>query len=1265
MSNSIENQKEFKISSWAVNNRKTVYLLIVMILIGGLWAYRGMPKENFPELQIPEIYIGVAYPGNSPELIADKITDPIEKELKSVKNVDEINSTSIDGFASIQVKFDFKVTPKQALQDVKDAVDKARATKDFPTDLPVEPNIFEMDVSQMPIMNINLSGDYSIVQLNDIAEILEDRIEELTEISEVDIRGTQEQEMQIMVDPRKAEVVDVSFGDIQSAIGNENVTVSGGEYLDGTTKRTIQIDGKFKNAEEIENVIVKQEEYKPVYLKDIAQVKFADADTSSYARERRETVVMLDVKKRSGQNLLDASAKIRVLLEEARLDGTIPDGVALSVTNDQSSKTEEMVSNLENSIIFGVLLVVSVLLFFLGLRNSLFVGVAIPLSMFMSFLILSSMGVTLNVMVLFSLVLALGMLVDNGIVVVENVQRLMEEGVDSFTAVKKGVGEIAWPIIASTATTLGAFIPLAFWPGMMGEFMKYLPITLIIVLGSSLFVALIVNPVLTAVWMKLEEKKPELSKGRMTASALAIFLALPGVMGLEGPDFMGVFMFTFIALSVLFYTLMGSYTGFKKYLYTILAGLGVTLLIVFILFAPFGFGFASSLLLFGGLVSIISKYLFIANDTKFNVLLLPIGLLTVLGIIYVLAGVVVESNLLFIGAILILLYKLVTPAIVAFQTKFLPWLENGYEKLLTYSLFKRRPVWLFLSMFGLLFLSLAFVAIFTPKVLFFPENQPNYVNVFIQHPIGTDIRVTNQTTMEVERMLFDEILPKEIADTVDKEFEEWIIQSIISQVGEGASDPAQGVTMGNTPHKGRITINFAEFKYRGDYVTGEIMERISAGLKNKFPADVQITVDKNNEGPPTAPPINIEVGGEVEYDVVIAEAEKLRLFLDRKNVPGVEKLKLDVETGKPELHIEVDRSKARLFNTSTGQISNAIRTALFGADISTFKEGDQTYDMVVRFNEGSRNDLDALMNQKLIFRNNQGKMLRIPIRSLIKEPQPTNTYSSVKHKDLLPTVTIYSAVSEGYNPNEVVAELTALANEYQETAEITPGVEFHFTGEQEEQDKQMAFLLKALVIAVFIILLIIVMQFNAFTTPLIIMFAVLFSFIGVFLGEVIFQMDFVIMMTMIGIISLAGVVVNNAIVLIDYTNLIRKRVREERGLTEFEQLPLEDIVSAIIVAGKTRLRPVLLTAITTVLGLIPLAMGINIDFTTLLTEYNPNFYIGGDNTMFFGPMSWTIIFGLTFATFLTLVIIPVMYLLLYRFKLWLYKITNSRMRSNL
>ncbi len=1151
--------KEFKLSTWAVKNRKTVYLITFIILFGGLFAYKGMPRENFPELQIPEIYIGVAYPGNSPELIAEKIADPIEKELNSIKNIDEISSSSVNGFATITAKFNFNVTAKDALQDVKDAVDKARSKKEFPKDLPVEPNIFELDVSQMPVMNINLSGNYSVHELKEFGEILEEKIEDLQEISEVDIRGIQDQEMSIEIDRFKAEAVNVSFYDIEKAIGNENITMSGGEILDGKTNRTVQIKGEFTSAKELGDVIVKQEFYKPVYLKDIANVKFKDADITSYAREFGQPVVMLDVKKRGGENLLEASDKINAILKDVKTKKLIPADVNISVTNDMSDKTREMVSNLENSIYFGILLVVGVLLFFLGIRNALFVGIAIPLSMLMSFLILSSMGVTLNTMVLFSLVLALGMLVDNGIVIVENVYRLMDEGMDSFEAAKKGVGEVAWPIIASTATTLAAFVPLAIWPGIMGEFMKFLPITLMIVLGSSLFVALIINPVLTAVYMKIETDHHNHKKSFIIAGVLLIF---------------GLLILT-----------MNTTWG--------------NLFIIVALFIPF------------------------------NIYLL-------------------------------------TPATKWFQNKFLPWLENIYEKLIEFSISGKKPIMVFLGTIGLLIFSFVLVGMFPPKTLFFPENQPNYVNVFVEHPIGTDISVTNETTKQIENLLITDILKDELADTVGKSGKELIVQSIIAQVGKGASDPQQGVVMGDTPHKGRITVNFTEFKYRDSTnETSYLMKKISNGLKNKFPADVKVIVDKNKEGPPQEAPINIEVSGDKEYTQLIEEAEKIKNYLDRKNVLGVDKLKLNVETGKPELNIEIDREKARLFDVSTGQIASTIRTSIFGKDISTFKDGDDIYDINLRLSKVERNNIDALLDQKLIFMNKRGKTLRIPIRSLVKEPKPTNTYSTVVHKDLVPYVAVESKVTEGYNANEVVAELKDLMEEYAMEEGLPDGVSYAFKGQQEEQAKEMAFLSKALLIAVFLILLIIVAQFNAYSSSVIIMFAVIFSLIGVFLGLVVTQMEFVIMMTMIGIISLAGIVVNNAIVLIDYTNLLRKRKRIELGLGEFDLLPISEIKNAIVQAGKTRLRPVLLTAITTVLGLVPLATGFNIDFATLLSDYNPNIYIGGDNTAFFGPMSWTIIFGLTFATFLTLVVIPVMYLLFYQFKVWLYKIFGSKIRTSL
>lgn len=1153
------NTKIFGLSNWSVKNSKTVFLIIAILFLGGIVSYQSMPKENFPELQIPEIYVGIAKPGSSPAYMSDKIAEAVEKEVSTIKMVDEINATSQHGYTTIRIKFDFDIDVNDALTKVKDAVDQARSESDFP-DLPVEPNIFEINPSDFPIMNINLSGKSPKV-LKEIGEDLKETIEDLPEINEVNIRGVQEEEMRIDVDRLKAEAVRVSLTDIENAIKSEHTTISGGEILMDGLRKTIMIDGEFENAQELGEVIVKQEDFKPVKLKDVAKVYFGDGDTTSYAREFGQPVVMLDIIKQGGENLLVAADKIDKIVTKAKEDNVIPAGVSVSITNDQSTQTRDMVANLENSIIFGIILVTLVLLFFLGARNAIFVGVAIPLSMLMSFLILDSMGVTLNVMVLFSLVLALGMLVDNGIVVVENIYRLMdEEKMPPFKAAVTGVSEVAWPIIASTATTLAAFVPLALWPGIFGEFMKYLPITLMIVLGSSLFVALVINPTLTALYMKVEHGTPKRRKGVLYA-------------------------IVFIIIGVLFVVL------------------GVT-----------AFGNILALI---GLISLANIFLFF-------------------------------------------------PGTRYFQHKFLPVLERIYKRFLTYALHGRRPYYFIIGTFLMLIGSFVLVGVFQPKVEFFPQNQPKYVNIFITHPIGTDIKETNESTLILEEKV-NEVLKPFLEDTVGKPKDAWIIQSIISQVGKGTGDPSQGPSMGDSPHKARITVNFAEFEYRDSVnTTSFLLRELQDQLKGTLPADVQVSIQKNAMGPPQEPPINIELTniGKPDYKGLILEATEIKNYLDRKKVQGVDELKLNVEATRPEIPIEVDRDQARRLNASTSQIGMAIRKALLGQDVTTYTKDEENYDMVIRFKQQDRYSLDALLDQKLMFRNNKGQLLNIPIRSVIKDPEENISYTGVVRKDQTPMVVISSDVSEGYNANEVVAELKEKMIDYKSEDNLPENVKYAFTGQQEEQAKEMAFLSQALLIAVFLILLIIVTQFNSYSTPSIILFAVVLSLIGVFLGLVISGQTFVIIMTMIGIISLAGVVVNNAIVLIDYTNLIRKERRDELKLNEEEQLSDEEVVNATIRGGEVRLRPVLLTAITTVLGLIPLAIGLNIDFVGLITNYDANIFIGGDNNMFFSPMAWTIIYGLTFATFLTLVIVPAMYLSLWRLKVWIYKKAGWKLKSN-
>ena len=1170
----INQWREFGLSSLAVNNRKTVYLIITIFLLGGISAYKKMPRESFPQIQVPEIYVNVPYPGNSPEIIADKIIKPFEKELNKLKGIEKITSTATQDFGILKIEFDFGITPKDAKRAVEEALSDARSSKTFAQDLPVEPTIQEIDVNEFPIININLSGEYPVDILKEKAELIKDRLESISEINAVEIRGVQEKKVKIEIRKFDAEANRVSFGDIESAVQSENTTIGAGNLKIDGIDNFILIEGKFKDFRDLNNLVVKHEENDNVYLRDVASVSFSDSDTTSYARQNSQPVVMLDVKKRAGENIINAIDRLKVEVEE--LEKTFPEDMKLTYTNDQSVMIRSQVSNLENSIVFGVILVVFVLLFFLGIRNALFVGVAIPFSMFLSFILLNSAGVSLNIMVLFSLVLALGMLVDNGIVVVENVFRLMDEGLDSFEATKKGIGEVAWPIIASTATTLAAFVPLALWPGIIGEFMQYLPITLMIVLGSSLFVALVITPVLLAVLMKIENNAP---KKRQILKSFGAFLVV------------GLLLF---------------FSGFKS---------------------------------LGNLSIIVS-------------------------------GLILLNGFLFV------------PGTVWFQGKFLPKLEAGYQKFLSWVLQKKRPIWVITGTFFTLLLSFVLTGFFPPKVLFFPENQPNYINVFVELPVGTNIAETNTATIaikkEITRVLSSPISKKDTGSYLQAADVELVnnktittpfVESIIEQVGKGTSDPNSGPSFGETPHKARITVSFCEFSHRKGLNTSKVKSLIEKALIGKFHADITIVVDKEQSGPPQQPPVNVEITGSSNYGELTQRAESLQQFLIKKNIEGIQKLKLDVEVNKSEIQIDINREYAKRVGLSTGQIAQSIRTSLFGKDVSTYNFNDEDYDINIRYSEEGRSDVSSILEQKIMFMNNRGVKLSVPISSVVKNIKKINKYAAVVRKNQNNTVTVFSGVQEGYNANEIISVVKKHLNEFENSnagkSFINAGFKYKFTGQMEDQEKELAFLSSALFFAVFLILLILVTQFNAFSSPAIILSSVVLSLAGVFLGIVISRNDFVIIMTMIGIISLAGIVVNNAIVLVDYTNLIRKRKRKELQLNSEDLISNEVFKSAVIEGGKTRLRPVLLTAITTILGLFPLASGLNINFFTLISEWDPQIFFGGDNVIFFKPMSLAIIYGLTFATFLTLVVVPIMYYTIYRFKLWVFKKFNWTIKIDL
>jgi len=1119
-----ENEKvvrNFWLSTWALNNKNTVYLITVVTIIFGFYSYVSLPKELFPEINIPTVMVQTLYPGNPPVDIENLVTRQIEKEVESVKGIKDMTSISSQDASNIFVEFNTDVDIKVALQDVKDAVDKAKS--DLPDDLPMDPMVTDIDLTEFPVININLSGDYSVSELRDFAEDLQDKFETISEVSTVNLTGITEKEVKIILDPFLMRKLKVSFDDVENAIRAENVSLSGGELLLGDIKRTIRIIGEFNEPKEIENIIVKSEKGNIVYISDIGYVDYGFKDRDSYAYLNKQPVVSLQVVKKGGENLLSTISQVMDFLDEDRESGAIPDNLNVTITGDQSDMVKMQLSNLENSIIMGIIFVVFILFLFLGTRNSLFVGLAIPMSMFLAFMIMGLMDTRINMIVLFALILALGMLVDNAIVVTENIFRYVHKGYPLLEAAKQATGEVAMPIISSTATTLAAFFPLIFWDGMMGEFMSYLPITLIIVLASSLFVALVIIPVVFTDFFK-KGANVTLPK---TKSTIIKIVAL-------------------IIFSAVFYIMKINWAG--------------TLAVIFAF----------------------------------------LGLL----------------NLLFLSRLA-----------MWFQKTGLVWLENTYTRFIRFALKGATPLYFLAGTIVLMVLTVAFYFGGNPKVEFFPSGDPKLINIVAEMPIGTDVEVSDSIMRIFEGKVYE---------VLDPDME--LVTSILTVTGKGAVGENEGFTgRGGAPNKGLITINFVDFQYRDGKSTSDIQERLAQALVGLYPG-ISLSVEEQQNGPPTGKPINLEISGD-DFDQLMVLTQDVRKELNKANIPGIEALKIDLDVGKPELLVNIDREKVRRYGLSTGQVGSAIRTALFGKEISDFKDGEDEYKIVMRLDDKYRYNISDILNQRITFRSaSSGKIVQVPI-SAVADIKYSSTYGSITRKDRKRLITIYSNVLEGFNANEINDQLKMIMADYP----MPVGNEYKFTGEQEEQAESMEFLSLAMIIALALITIILVSQFNSFVKPAIIMFSVVMSTIGVFGGLATFKMDFVVIMTGIGIVSLAGVVVNNAIVLIDYIGLLKKRKKEELGLGDDENLPPDIARQCIIDAGRTRLRPVLLTAITTVLGLMPLATGFNIDFVSFFNTFNPDIYFGGDNAAFWGPMSWTVIFGLSFATFLTLVIVPSLY----------------------
>jgi len=1116
-------EKEFKPSSWSIDNKMSIYIMTVLMSLAGISSYFSLPKEQFPEVKFPQILITTMYPGTQPTDMETLIAKPIEKRVKSISGVKKVTSNSVQDFCIVIVEFNTDVDVDIALQKVKDEVDKAK--NDLPNDMPDDPQVRDIDVSQLPIMNINLSGDFELDKLKRYADNLKDRIEGMREITRVDIVGALDREIQINVDMYKAEVANISFSDIQQAVSAENLTVSGGLVKMDGLKRSINVIGQYTDPKKIGDIVVRGSTGATVYLKDIADVTDGYKEKESYARLDHKNVITLNVIKRSGENLIDASDKIRAICDEMK-SKKFPEGLKITITGDQSSKTRATLDDLINTIIIGFMLVTFILMFFMGSTNAIFVGLSVPLSCFIAFLVFPWIGFKLNFIVLFSFLLALGIVVDDAIVVIENTHRIFGNGkMPIKKAAKLATGEVFMPVLSGTLTTLAPFIPLAFWQGIVGKFMFFLPVTLIVTLLASLLVAYIINPVFAVDFMKTHEDEEKMRNNKKLYRNVAI--------------------------------------------------------------------------IFGGIALISYLFKFIAFG---NFVVFIFGLYSLNRFV---------------------LYKLVQ----RFQNRTWPSVQNGYSKIMYWVLDKRRPIWFAVGTFVLFVGSLFLFIVAGPKVEFFPKADPNFVYTYVKLPIGTDQAYTDSITHILEDRVF-----KVVGDSNP------MVESVISNVAVGAGDPrAFEQNFNANPHLGKVTVAFVEFSKRGGKSTADYLDKIRDAVKG-IPG-AEISVEQEQGGPPTGKPILLEITGE-SIDDVSASSRDLKNYLDSLSIPGIEELKTDLQSNKPEVVIDIDRERANREGISTRQIGLALRTAVFGMEVSKFKDANDEYPIQVRFKESQRNNINSLMNQKITFRdmNMGGQVRQVPISS-VASIHYGNTYGGIKRKNQKCLVSLSSNVLSGYNANDIIPKINkALKNFHSKQEDI----DIRIGGEQEDQKDAMGFLGKSMLLSLGLIFIILVTQFNSLSKPIIILTEVFFSLIGVFIGYSIFKMHFSVVMSGIGIVSLAGIVVRNGILLVEFTEILLK-----------QGMPLKE---AIIEAGRTRMTPVILTASATILGLIPLAVGLNINFISLFAELNPHLFFGGDNVAFFGPLSWTMIFGLSFATVLTLVLVPVMLLLTERLKIKLKKL---------
>ncbi|WP_412060964.1 efflux RND transporter permease subunit [Rubrivirga sp. IMCC45206] len=1260
-----------KITDLSISNRTAIVVLTLALSVGGLVSYVALPKESQPQIEFAQIIVTTIYPGASPADVEAIITQEVEREVATLSGLDNLRSTSTEGVSTVIAEFLPDKDIDEASREVREAVDRAKV--EFPSDVE-EPIVSDIDFADFPVLTVNLLTDGSLTALRATAEDLQDDIEGVPGVNGVDLIGGLQREVQVDISLAALQGYNISTNDVVDAIRTENTNVPGGSVDVGPENYLVRVDGELDDPREILDLVVKSPGGTPIYVRDVAEVRFGYKDRSSYARLellQRETedgefvpvenaenlqVIRLNVKKATGENIIEVVKGV----EEQIAAFDFPNGTTYVLTGDQSEQVETLVADLENNIIAGILFVIAVLLFFLGVRNAALVGLAIPLSMFLSFLVFSVMGQTLNFIILFSLIIALGMLVDNAVVIIENIYRFREEGYGPWEAARKGTAEVGLAVAASTATTVAAFAPMLLWPGIIGKFMSYMPLTLIVTLTSSLFVALVINPVVAGYFIKTdaELKAEEAAKvgrvrsrrSRMIGLGLVAFTAL--VVGLANWKSLVFFAIAIPALVLLYrkalspahdrfanVTVPRMTEAYRTFLgWMLQRDLSMRRGLLRNTFALGAFT--------GGFVLLVAGTALNAAAAPAGFLLMaPGGLLLLVGVL----GIVVHSletaflggrasvkaGLWFGGIVAVLLVPLILSGRIELGSVkgvevivgmfLLPILIAGFGALgvvfggrnervtdfgSPYLILTDNRARLLTATLGTLVGVIALFFVAPTGVEFFPTTDPNFIQITAEAPIGTTIDRSNEVADEVfERV--DTLIDEDAATAANT-------KNVGTSVGVGGDAQFGGGSA--SAERSTVTLNMVDYDQRAE-PSSETIRRIRESLAGLPGVDLQVTQDQG--GPPTGAAVNIEVKGD-EFAVIQSVADDLKGRLESAvedgRIEGLVDIRDNLNSGRPEYRVEIDRERAAAFGLSTQAVALAVRGAVNGVEASKYRDGKDEYDVTVRLRPEDR---ESLRNIESLTIFNEG--VQIPLVSVARIV-PASGLGSVTRLDQERVVTVLGDAAPGANANAVLAQVQAeLAPALEE---VPAGYTVSYTGANEEQNESFSFLTTALLMGLALITIILIAQFNSIKNPLIIMVAVGLSLIGVMLGLILTRTPFG-LMTFIGVISLAGIVVNNAIVLVDYIEQLRSRG--------------EDKQEAIVDGGATRLRPVLLTAFTTVIGLIPLTFGINIDFVGMIVDLDPSFSIGSENTQFWGPMGTAIISGLTFATFLTLVIVPVMY----------------------